>query len=346
MKKIGEIITISKVWDKCRQWTTNRVFDHQNPNRSMENLNYAYAMTDDVRVQFFNDYFVRVICELETDDLLISLRKYNRISFSGENVSLSFEDDTATLYFVVGNYFPSVSFNNLLHSYCQWKVLYYWYWEKDLTEQCDKILMYLEQTRSKIQTIASGEYESTDGETMKGRIPYNDGFVLNPPRKSVTDDIPSSSDEPEIIDPDDKTPTPTPTPTPTTPTWYISQDFADNIKAQVGSKLDFTISINKIGEESRDIKEVKFEFYSAIDNEITSEIRTFLKDKILLPLETQFEVTITDAMVGKFVYAGCEIYITFEQQPNEVYLSSKKCIIEATAQSNGVYSEQYNETYE
>lgn len=101
-----------------------------------------------------------------------------------------------------------------------------------------------------------------------------------------------------------------------------------------------------MGDEEREIKEVKFEFYSAIDNEITSEIRTFLKDEILLPLETQFELTITDAMVGVTVYAGCEVYITFEQQPNEVYLLSKNCIIEATAQSNGVYSEQYNETYE
>lgn len=344
MKKIGEIITISKVWDKCRQWTTNRVFDHQNPNRSMENLNYAYAMTDDIRVQFFNDYFERAVRELETDDLLISLRRYNRVSFSGKNLTLSFNDDEAVLYFVVGKYFPGESFNNLLHSYCQWKVLYYWYWEKDLTEQCDRILMYLEQTRNKIQTVASGEYESTDGETMKGRIPYNDGFVFNPPPKDIAKDIPSSSDNTELISTDETTPEPKPEIK--TAKWFIVKNFPVSWKGEyVGTVLKFPISINKEGYEERDIKEIRFEFYSVVGHDAKYTTRTFLKDVVLLPLETEFQLTLTEDMVGASVYAGCEIYITFEQQPNEVKLSSEKCIIEVVAQSNGVYSEQYNDTY-
>ncbi len=341
MKKIGEIITISKVWDKCRQWTTNRVFDHQNPNHSMENLNYAYAMTDDIRTQFFNDYFERVVRELETDDLLIALRKYNRISFGGENLALYFDADKATFFFVVGDYFPCESFNNLLHSYCQWKVLYYWYWEKDLKEQYERILVFLEGVKSKIQTIANGDYQSTDGETMRGRIPYNDGFIINPPRKKIEDDIPTKNDETEYIGEN----TPEPEPETKTATWFIAKDLDAEQDAFVGDTINFAIAINKEGEETRNIKEIKFEFYTVIDYNISTDISIISGDEILLPLEKDFTLKTTEEMVGVAVYVGCTINITFDSQPKQVTLQSRNCIINVKKQSNGIYSEEYNDTY-
>lgn len=343
MKKIGVVINISDVWDKCRQWTTNRIFDHSNPNRSMEVLNYAYAMTEDERVQFFNDYFERVIRELSSDDLLLLLRRYNRISFGGRNIDIDWSRARATLYFVVGDYFPTENFHNMLTSYCQWKVLYYWYWEKNIREQTEWIVAHLDYVKSQIQTIANGEYDSDEGNMSQGNIPYNDGFIFNPPPKRK--EIPSADEDTETVgvsdsptDPD----TPTPEPEPEKDEeWFFSQDF-QNLMVLTDEQFSLQYALDRrvytTAKSFQTLRIVVYNDEGRTVNAVAYMYRFIEQGQVQLPISKTINLRYT-----KDVTYYARAILIFEDGTEEVVAESTHCVV--TMQNNSIYSEQYSEQY-
>lgn len=330
MKKIGVVINISEVWDKCRQWTTNRVFDHSNPNTSMEVLNYAYAMTEDERVQFFNDYFERVIRELSSDDLLLILRRYNRISFAGQDINIDWSRDKATLYFVVGDYFPTDNFRNMLVSYCQWKVLYYWYWEKNIREQVEWIVAHLEYLKGQLQTIANGEYNDTDGNMSQGRIPYNDGFIINPPFKRKA--IPTADDETETVGDNS---TPEPEPDNREEEWSFTQDFPPSMElTDTQVSLSYTLD-RRVYNTAKSFTTLRIVVYDD-SNAIVDSID--YSSDVQLPISRTINLT-----YSRDITYYAQAMLILDDGTQEVVAESTRCAV--TLQNSSTYSEQYSEQY-
>ncbi|MBR1775361.1 MAG: hypothetical protein IJ759_07570 [Bacteroidales bacterium] len=198
MKKITIGITLSKEFESCQQWSQNRAWQKDNPNKSRDNLNFTYAMSEDDEM-FFEEYSETVVAEVAVDDLFKLFKRYTRKCFT-EDYEFDYNQDFAKFNYVVTNNFSAKALHTLLFQYIKYRILYHWYWEKNMYEDLQYVELELDKLAEKIRTMAINEAqaddEDIDGEPMD-IIPYNDGFVINPPRKRRT--IPTEEDETETI---------------------------------------------------------------------------------------------------------------------------------------------------
>jgi hypothetical protein len=182
MNVIGLYISLKKIFDACSYWTNNRALLPNNPNYSYE-VNDTYGMTEDDRQFFFKDY-IQTVCA-ETSVKLSAIRKKLLINgvraTSSNSYVYSYPNGKAIFYVLVNSNFPSDEISTLLYKYIQWKVLYYWYWMKNLQQEMSLIVAELEEVEKSIKnTIAT--YNNDKGEDS---IPYNDGFIVNPREDNI-----------------------------------------------------------------------------------------------------------------------------------------------------------------
>lgn len=198
MKKITIGITLSKEFESCQQWSQNRAWQKDNPNKSRDNLNFTYAMSEDDEM-FFEEYSETVCAEVAVDDLFKLFRKHTGKCFAVD-YEFDYGSDYAKFNYVVTNNFSAKALHILLFQYIKFRILYYWYWEKNMYEDLQYVELELDKLAEKIRTMAINEAqaddEDTNGEPMD-IIPYNDGFVINPPRKRRQ--YPTADDETETI---------------------------------------------------------------------------------------------------------------------------------------------------
>lgn len=193
MKKIGVGIVISKVWNKLEYWTNNRALLKENPNKSRETLNETYGMSEDDKEYFFNDYLKTSANEIYSSKIFSAIRRWNKQSFNVDFVC-DYKDDVILFYFVVGKYFPVKTIQELLSRYVEQKVLWYWYYMKNLMDECAIIDIEIAKVEQEIKNIVSKDWELDKDDSVR-TICYNNGFVINPELED--EDIPSNEDEVE-----------------------------------------------------------------------------------------------------------------------------------------------------
>lgn len=187
MRLIGIVISPNKIFKECKRWSKNRAFLKDNPNISRESLNPTYAMTDDDDV-FFEKYFQSSVMDFLTNREFSTLQnKYTKVITNP--IEYDYNQKKCALLLVVESRFPKESLCVLINDYVQWSVLYYWYWEKNLIEEMQLCKNQMQWLQEKIKDIVINSYaddDDKDGDkefSKIGIIPYNDGFVINPPRR-------------------------------------------------------------------------------------------------------------------------------------------------------------------
>lgn len=331
MKKISVVISIDKVWDACRQWTSNRAFLQDNPNVSRQTLNYTYAITEDEKEQFFRDYLELSVSELVVGEYLRRIQKYNSTAFYGEDSDFDFDNNKITLNFCVGERFPAKEFGNFVCKWLQWKVLYYWYWEKCLNEEFAK-LVYAEikRTESLIKAVVNKDYSNGNG--TSDRIPYNDGFVINPPMKKDAADVPKATDDAEKI----KIGTITSEPTiETKEVWSFIEDLPKEIfVSNEGDEYALVVSFTRSYATS-------YKDYSYINVVLHEgkQTKSVLYDRAVnLPIKIEDKRDFKEQQECYY-----EVFLRFADGRDEKILESVHCTVQQ--QDNGVYGEIYTQVY-
>lgn len=201
MKKITINITLSKVFESCQQWSQNRAWLKDNPNKSRDLTNFTYAISEDDEI-FFEEYIETVVAEVSIDNLLRLFRRYTSKCFA-EDYEFDYNNDFAKFNYVVSNRFSAKALHILLFQYIKYKVLYYWYWEKNMYEELQFVEIELEKLSEKIKNTSINEAKTNDtdkdgkgGEPMD-IVPYNDGFTINPPKRHR--ELPALYDESEVV---------------------------------------------------------------------------------------------------------------------------------------------------
>lgn len=173
MKTIGIVISPNNIFNRCIYYTSNRVFAQDNPNLSSAELNHAYAMSEDDRKYFFNDYYM-LACG-NVSKCLIPFRK--RIIFTdntGEipnGFSSDYLTDRTVFYLRVSDKVALDMVVPIMGEILMLNILYEWYSLKNIYNEIDIIGDKISQSEIKLSRILS-EYSSDNMLQTK----YNMGF--------------------------------------------------------------------------------------------------------------------------------------------------------------------------
>lgn len=194
MKIIGVRILLSKTFEKCSYWTLSRVLLPQEPNHA-KMVNDGYAMTEDDKEFFFNEYFKTSCTDLSRITLALRKKLYvnHEIANNYNCFTLSIPDDRAIFYYSVSDTFPTDIFTPIAEKYIQYMVLRYWYWIKNRYDEVQMLDEELTKLEKQIKLLIN-QY-CTDS---KVRQRYNNGFALNPEpeAKQLVDYTPEIFGEP------------------------------------------------------------------------------------------------------------------------------------------------------
>ncbi|MCF0125804.1 MAG: hypothetical protein HUJ68_08660 [Clostridia bacterium] len=188
MKLIGIKVYAGKIFDICKAWTQRRVLDSQNPNYSQANLNYAYGMTEDDEKYFFKTYFKRACAEAAA----IIFRLAENLTINGEDVikdtsykysyffpisdnPINSKKSFVVFFMYVNNNFPVDVAKEYIENFLQYRILYYWYWEKNMESELPRLELQYKEAQKELRNLISKF--SQEGCL---RVPYNDGFCQKP----------------------------------------------------------------------------------------------------------------------------------------------------------------------
>lgn len=200
MKFIGIQIKPSKIFEMCQYWTRNRalmrksILGTDDPNNSHV-VNHTYGMTEDDEDFFFKEYFRLALNKAENvlRPLQKRLFKYKVLPTDKIKTTMyyNYTQDSVVFYILAEDNQNNESLRALLSRYLQLCVLRDWYWLKNLYEEVQVIELELKATEEQLFNFIYSNYDS------KVRIPYNDGFVVNPDYDD--EDLSGEFREPEMI---------------------------------------------------------------------------------------------------------------------------------------------------
>lgn len=178
MKTIGIVISPNNIFNRCIYYTSNRVFAQNNPNLSSAELNHAYAMSEDDRKYFFNDYYMLACGSVSR--CLIPFRK--RIIFTDNigEVSNGFTSDYLTdrtvFYLRVSDRIALDIVVPVMAEILKLYILLEWYKLKNLYEEVAIIGGNIDELKKKLSRTLSA-YSSDNRLQTK----YNMGFSNEKP---------------------------------------------------------------------------------------------------------------------------------------------------------------------
>lgn len=334
MKKIIIGIQLSKVFDSCQQWTQNRVWLRDNPNKSRDTLNFTYAMSEDDEA-FFEEYSETVCAEIAVYDSFRLLRKYTKECFTSD-YEFNYTGDYCKFNYVVSNGFSVKGFHTLLYKLVQFLILRYWYWEKNLYEELSFIDSEIENLRKRIEDIIINEAKAKEDESGDPMdiVPYNDGFTINPPRRRRR--LPRLEDETEeygITAKEDIKPE-------VEDSWITVRDLPEEITIGEDNRYSFTFIFSRRGSKAIDtLKSIQAEFL--YDGEVLST--EVLSPLVLnrLPIKVNSQGLYMKNPAKEYYY---KIYLEFADGEKQLILESIHCQIKAN--SFGVYTDVYTDEYD
>lgn len=173
MKTLGIVISPNNIFNRCIYYTSNRVFAQDNPNQSASNLNPAYAMSEDDKKYFYEEYYTLSCGYLSK--LLIPFRK--RLIFTNNSgmiptgFSNDFLTDRTVFYMRVADKAPLDIIVPIMAEILKLYILLEWYRLKNLYEEVGIIGGNIDKLDTNLSRILS-EYSSD----KKLQIKYNMGF--------------------------------------------------------------------------------------------------------------------------------------------------------------------------